>query len=365
MNLFTTGISKKSIELVLETLLSTNVSAGKLAEKFEKELEKNLLLNNLLTVNSGTSALHLGLEMMELKPGDEVILSPQTFIASGLSILMTGAIPVFVDIDYYTGNISVDAINNKITSRTKAIMPVHWAGYPCDLDEINKIAKINNLYVIEDAAHSLGAKYKGEPIGSISDFTAFSFQAIKHLTTGDGGALVCKNHTHYKEAKKMRWFGIDRDNDLPSDLGERVYDLKRIGYKYHLNDFSAALGLGNLLDFNTRITRIREIANIYNNNLSNIPGLNLLHYKNDRESAYWLYTILVDKRQDFIRKMKENNIPVSVIHQRIDRHSIFGGVTNGLVNQEKFDLNQISIPIHADLKNEEIDKIIQVIKAGW
>ena len=365
MNLFTTGISKKSIQLVLETLNTTNVSAGKMAEKFEKGIEAYLNIKNVITVNSGTSALHLGLEMMKLKKGDEVILPAQTFIASGLAILMAGAKPIFADIDYKTGNISLESVKSKITKNTKAIMVVHWAGYPCDLDEINKIAKKHNLFVIEDAAHAFGAKYKNKFIGEVSDFTAFSFQAIKHLTTSDGGALVCKNNLDYIEAKKMRWFGIDREKDLPSELGERVYDLKRIGYKYHLNDLSAALGLGNLSVFEARIKRIRKIASIYNTNLKNINGLELLNYKKDRQSAYWLFTVLVQNRDHFIKKMKQNKIPVSVIHQRIDRYSVFGGIKKGLFNQEKFDQNQISIPIHADLTNDEVHKVIEIIKTGW
>jgi perosamine synthetase len=365
MNFFTTNVSSKSIQNVVECLKSTNISAGNFAEKFEFEIKKLLDIKNVLTVNSGTSALHLGLEMMGLSPGDEVILPPQTFIASGLAILMSGAKPVFADIDYATGNISTNSIISKITSKTKAIMPVHWAGYPCDLDEINKIAKKFNLFVIEDATHAFGALYKNKYIGAISDFTAFSFQAIKTITTADGGALVCKDLLHYNEAKKMRWFGIDRENDHPSELGERVYDLKRIGYKYHLNDFSAALGLGNLTEFNNRINRVREIALKYNQNLQNINGLSLLKYKNDRLSSYWLYTVLVENRSDFIKKMKEKKIPVSVVHQRIDKYSVFGGINKNLTNQEKFDNMQIAIPIHADLSNEEINTIIETIKKGW
>ena len=365
MNLFSTEISTYAIERVGEVLKSTFVSAGEVAIEFEKELSDTLGLVNPVSVNSGTSALHLGLEVAGVGPGDEVILPAQTFVASGLSILMTGAAPVFADIQYETGNIDPESIKEKITENTKAIMPVHWAGYPCDMDEINQIAKENNLVVIEDAAHALGATYKGKPIGSISDFTAFSFQAIKHLTTGDGGALCCLNKLQYEEAKKRRWFGIDRENSKPSILGERVFDIEKVGFKYHLNDLAAAVGLGNLEEFPKRLKKIREIASIYREELSNVPGMELLDYKNDRESAFWLFTVLVENRMDFIRKMNAAGIPVSVVHQRIDRFSVFNGPLPGLKNQERFNERQIAIPIHSALSDDEIQRVVNSVKVGW
>ena len=365
MDFFTTHISKRAKDNINKVLETTFVSAGKIAEQFEIALSEKLGLVNPVTVNSGTSALHLALVVAVIKEGDEVILSPQTFIASGLSILMIGAKPVFADIQYETGNIDPESIKEKITDKTKAIMPVHWGGYPCDMDEINQIAKEHNLIVIEDAAHALGATYKGKPIGSISDFTCFSFQAIKHLTTGDGGALCCLNEKHYKEAKNKRWFGIDRDNSKSSILGEREYDIKELGFKYHMNDLAAALGLANLEDINMVLKRRREIAKIYREELKNVPRLQLLNYKNDRGSAYWLFTILVENRIDFIKKLKQMGIPASVVHLRIDKNSIFGGITPGLINQEKFNEKQVSIPVHSDLSDDDIDFVIKTINEGW
>ena len=365
MDFFITHISDNAKKRVSEVLNSTFISAGKVAEQFENALNKKLGLVNPVTVNSGTSALHLALAVAGIKAGDEVILSPQTFVASGLSILMTGAKPVFADIQYETGNIDPKSIEDKITEKTKAIMPVHWGGYPCDMDEINEIARKHDLIVIEDAAHAIGATYKGKPVGSISDFTCFSFQAIKHLTTGDGGALCCLNNNHNNDAKNKRWFGIDRKNSKLSILGEREYDIKELGFKYHMNDLAAAIGLANLEDIGMILKRRREIAKIYRDELSNVPGLKLLDYQDDRESSYWLFTILVEHREDFIRKLKVNNIPSSVVHLRIDKNSIFGGITPGLKNQEKFNEKQISIPVHSDLKDDEVKLIVDTIKKGW
>ena len=156
-----------------------------------------------VAVNSGTSALHLASAVADVGPGDEVILPPQTFVASAATILMCGAKPVFADIQPYTGNLDPQSLRVHITPRTKAVMPVHWGGYPCDMDEINAIAREHDLAVVEDAAHALGATYKGKPVGSLSRFTAFSFQAIKHLTTGDGGALCCLEESDYWAARRQ------------------------------------------------------------------------------------------------------------------------------------------------------------------
>jgi len=365
MNFFYTHISKKAHARVKEVLTTSFISAGKLSDEFENELAAKLGMVNPICLNSGTSALHLGLEVAGIGCDDEVILPPQTFIASGLSILMAGAKPVFADIQYETGNIDPKSIEKKITEKTKAIMPVHWAGYPCDMDEISKIAKIHNLIVIEDAAHALGAVYKEKSIGSVSDYTCFSFQAIKHLTTGDGGALCCLNKEKYIEAKNRSWFGIDRENSKPSILGEREYELTTLGFKFHLNDYAAALGIANLEDISYILGRRREIAEIYRSELINIPGLRLLDYQNDRESAYWLFTILVENRIEFIKKLLSRKIPSSVVHLGIDKYSIFGGHNPGLLNQVKFDEHQVSIPVHSDLSDEDVDLIIHTIKEGW
>lgn len=365
MNFFHTQISQKSFKHVKKVLQSTFVSEGDVVKEFEDQLGNKLGLLNPVAVNSGTSALHLALALADVGPGDEVILPAQTFVATGLVILMQGATPIFADIQYETGNIDPASIEEKITEKTKVIIPVHWAGYPCDIDEINQIAKEHHLVVIEDAAHALGAIYKGKPIGSISDFTAFSFQAIKHMTTGDGGALCCLNENDCKEARKRRWFGIDRENSKPSILGEREFDISQVGYKYHMNNVAAAIGLGNMEEFPEQLKRRREIAKIYRSELKDAPGLQLLNYKDDRVCAYWLFTILIEKRLDFIKKLKEYGVPTSVVHMGIDRFSVFGGLHRDLKNQIRFNEHQISIPIHGGLTDNEIEQVLGSVKAGW
>jgi perosamine synthetase len=365
MNFFNTYISPAAIERAASVLKSGWVSEGCMVKKFETELSEKIGLLYPVAVNSGTSALHLALVLSGIEPGDEVILPAQTFVATGLVILMQGAKPVFADINPTTGNISPVSIREKITEHTKAIMPVHWGGYPCDMDEINALGQEYGLTVIEDAAHAFGATYRGRPIGSLSRFTAFSFQAIKHLTTGDGGALCCSRKEDAEAAFVKRWFGIDRVNSNPSLLGEREYDIKSIGYKYHMNDIAAAVGLGNLQDFSKNLARRQEIGAYYREQLSNVAGLELLRHDADRTNAYWLFTILVESREDFIRKLASRGIPTSVVHLRIDGNSVFGGEKAYLPGQQSFNRKQISVPLHNALSDEDIDTVVCAIREGW
>jgi perosamine synthetase len=364
MEFFSTTISDNSINMVNETLISTMVSAGKKAELFEKKLNQKYGYPNPISLNSGTVTMKLALIASNIGEGDEVILPAQTFIATGHVILQCGAKPVFADINL-DGNISVESIKEKITEKTKAIIPVHWGGYPCDMDEINDLAKKYNLIVIEDAAHALGAKYKGKNIGTLSDFTSFSFQAIKHLTTGDGGLLTCKKEEDAKLIKRLSWFDIDRENSKTSILGEREYDATNIGFKYHMNDLAATIGLGNLTIIDNKLDYIKKIAKIYKSELSNVKGLKLLNYKSDRESSYWLFPVFVEDRIEFIKKLKSENIPTSVVHLGIDKNTVFGGKNFDLINQRYFDENQIHIPINDKIFEEDIQKIVKVIKSGW
>lgn len=354
--------AKKNIGRVLDF---TFLSEGNFVKQFEEDLSVKLGLINPVAVNSGTSALHLAVILAGIRAGDEVIMPAQTFIASAMAVLYEKGKPVFADIQYETGNIDPKSVIKKITQKTRAIMVVHWGGYPVDLDEIHEIAREHKLVVIEDAAHALGAIYKSKPVGSISDFTCFSFQAIKHLTTGDGGAVCCLKKEDAKSAFTKRWFGIDRENSKPSQLGERIFDISSVGYKYHMNDYSAALGLANLRNFKTRLSKRKQIAQKYRRDLLKIGGIKLFEDKADREGSCWLFGMHVERRDNFIEAMKSRGISVSVVHQRVDKNSIFGRVKKDLINQARFDESKIHIPIHDALPYKDVDYIINSIKKGW
>ncbi|MCC6133299.1 MAG: DegT/DnrJ/EryC1/StrS family aminotransferase [Acidobacteria bacterium] len=365
ISFYATDIGPEVRKRVSQILRSGWLSEGRVAREFESALASNLGLARPVSVNSGTSALHLALAVLGVGPGDEVILPAQTFVATGLSILMQRATPVFADINPATGNADPDSIRARLSDRTRAIMVVHWAGYPCDMEEISAVANERGIPVIEDAAHALGASYHDRPIGTWSRFTAFSFQAIKQLTTGDGGVLCCPNPEDEREARALRWFGIDRERDLPSHLGERAYRLEKLGFKYHMNDLAAAVGLGNLARFSETLERRKDITARYRKELAGIPGLTLLEEKQDRKSANWLFTIRVEKRDAFIDAMASRKVPTSVVHQRIDRNPIFGGPFAELAGQSEFDQTQISIPLHAQLSERQVSTVIRSIRAGW
>ena len=365
MDFFHTSISHEAVERATEVLRTGWISEGRMVKEFEAGLGAHLGLAHPVAVNSGTAALHLALAVAGVGPGDEVILPAQTFVATGLAVLMQGATPVFADIAPDTGNLSPDGIQKKLTPRTRAIMPVHWAGYPCDLDEINALAAAHGCAVIEDAAHALGATYRGRAIGAISRFTAFSFQAIKHLTTGDGGALCATDEEDVRRALVRRWFGIDRANSKPSILGEREYDIDAVGFKYHMNDLAASVGLGNLDDFPKRLARRQQLGALYRDHFAKTPGLQLLRCDEDRTHAYWLFTVLVERREDFIRKLAERGIPASVVHLRIDHNSVFGGLRNDLPHQAWFNARQVSLPVHEGLTDDDVETILSTVTAGW
>lgn len=356
INLFNVKVSPKAIEYVNQVLTSTFLNEGEWVDKFETELS-NLGLVNPLTVNSCTSALHLALECIGVKDG-EVIIPAQTFVATGTAVLQAGATPVFTDIDL-SGNTSAQHIQKKITDKTKAVIVVHWGGTPVDLDPIIALCKERNISLIEDAAHALGATYKGRVIGSISEFTCFSFQSIKFVTTGDGGAL-CSNIP--ETVRKRRWFGYDKKALIRLPEGDRGNLIDVPGFKYHMNNIQGALGYGNILDIRERLKKRRDNAARYIKELK-MDGINLLVPKYECEPSYWIFTMLVRDRSSFIAKLKANGIAASVLDRRIDKNPIFN--MEKLINQEEFDNYQVSIPVHDDLTESEMDHVITTIKAGW
>jgi perosamine synthetase len=363
--MFATFVHPTAQQLVSTVLANGFLSEGRLVKEFEARLAAELGMVHPAALNSGTSALHLALEVAGVGRGDEVIMAPQTFVASATTVVQAGARPVFADIEYGTGNLDPADVEHRIGPRTKAIMAVHWAGYPCDMAAIQAIADRHGLVVIEDAAHALGATYRGRAIGALSDYTCFSFQAIKHLTTGDGGALCARSPEKAQAIRRRRWFGIDREATAVSEEGERDYDLVEAGYKYHMSDYAAALGLANLEGLSQRLAARRGWAHRYRAGLQQVPGLTHFEHRADRESAHWLFGVHVENRLAFIRALKARGVAASVVHRGIDRNTLFGGCQPSLLQQRRFDETQIHIPMHDALTDEQVDYIIDAIRLGW
>lgn len=362
IDFFNTYVSPEAGRQVGDVLSSAMLSEGRITEQFEQEMCRSFGFKQFVALNSGTSALHLALDLLDVGKGDEVIIPAQTFIATGLAVLYCNATPVFADINFEDGNLNTESVRSKITPRTKAIISVHWGGYPCDMDGLKDLANSTGIRLVDDAAHALGATYKGAPIGTIADITCFSFQAIKHLTTGDGGAVTMNDPALYEKALRKKWFGIDRKNSTVSELGERRYDLMETGYKYHMNNYAAALGLANLKGYHERLKKRKELAGIYRQGLSGLKQIRLFREEADRQSAYWLFGFHTEDRIGLIRKLKEQGIPASVVHQRIDKYSIFGGVDHGLLNTERFDASQLHIPIHDAISPGQAAHVVEAIR---
>lgn len=363
--MFRTFVSKNAIQRVVRTLQSGWIGEGPVVQELEQSIMTLVGCPFAIAVNSCTSALHLAIVVSGVGSGDEVITTAQTMMATSHAIIMQGAKPVFADVQYLTGNIDPNDIEHRITDKTKAILIVHWAGYPCDLNEIHTIAGKYDIPVIEDAAHAIGASYKGKSIGSISPFTCFSLQATKHVTSGDGGILCMLNENSYNQARRRRWFGIDRQNRKPSELGEPEWNVKELGYKYQMNDIAASIAVENLKMIDTIFNRRTEVAKRYRAALASISGITLLENKDDRVSANWIFTMHVERRLDFARMMHSKGVDVSVVHLRIDRNDIFGGEGKDLPILDKFTQTHISLPMHNLLTDKEIEYIIKCIKEGW
>ncbi len=231
------------------------------------------------------------------------------------------------------------------------------------MDELSAIAKQYNIPIIEDSAHALGATYKGKHIGDISDFSTFSFQAIKHITTGDGGMLTLKNKDLVEKTKRIRWFGIDRS---AKQMGKWENDIYEVGYKYQMTDIAAAMGLAGLHEFDMMLLLRRFLLEQYEQKLANIPGIKVLGTGyTDRVSAAWMCTVEVERRVDFMKKLREYKIETGQVHYRNDRYTIFGGRRNDLPNMDAIEDKYMVLPLHTKMTEEDVDYIAKVIKSGW
>lgn len=363
ITMFWPHVSERVAPAIAETLKTRWVGHGPKVEAAELKFSETFNIPYVVTVNSCTSALHLALILAGVDNGDEVVTTPMTCAATNMPILYRKAKVVFADIQPNTLNIDPKDIEKRITEKTKAIMAVHWGGYPCDMDEIMAIAKRYKIAVIEDAAHALGASYKGRNIGTIGDYTCFSFQAIKQITTGDGGILTVKDEKISKRAKLLRWYGIDRG--FKSDTYWK-YLIKEIGYKYSMNDIAAAMLIVQLDDLSKVLKRREDIAERYREELAEAPGLTLFENRSDRQSGNWLFTVRVKNRDAFQNKLNNYGIESSTVHIRCDISPIFGGRRQkDLPAMDEAESEYISIPLHCKLTDDNVGKIINVIKSGW
>ena len=362
--LFYPYIPKKSVQIIKKTLSTRWIGQGPMVEKFEKKFSEMFLNGQeCVSTGSGTDALHLAYLLAGIKKNDEVIVPVFTCTATNIPLLYLGAKIKFADVDPTTMNISVESIKKIISNKTKALVCVHYGGIPCEMGEIRKLAKKYNVKVIEDAAQAIGAEYKNQKVGTISDFTTFSFQAIKHITTGDGGMLCIKNKKLIDKAKRMRWFGIDRKK---KQLGIWKNDVKEVGYKYQLTDLGASIGYQGLIDFKKVLSHRVKIYKIYLKNLSKNSNITCVHdYDKDKKTAAWLFTILVKKKNYLQKKLREHQIETNQVHFRNDKYSIFKKFAKNKIfkNMDKIENQYLVLPVHTKVKIKDAQYICELINS--
>jgi dTDP-4-amino-4,6-dideoxygalactose transaminase len=342
-----------------QVLYSGYVAQGEIVEQFERKFEEYIGGGHTLSLNSGTAALHIALILAGVSENDEVISTAMTAEPTNVAIKMVGAKIRWADVDYETGNISADSIEKAISSKTKAIIVVDYAGTPVDVKRIQEISKKYNIPVIEDAAHAVGTTYNGIKTGNHFPFTVFSFQAIKHLTTIDGGALQILDRDLYEKGKLIRWFGLDKK------LTRLENDIKFQGYKYHMNNVNAAIGLVQMETIEELVQKYITIGKYLDKNLIDTPGIEIVKQYANSESSYWLYTLKVDRRIDFIEMMSENGFMASEIHKRNDCHTYLNDYPTVMPNLDRFYSRLVHIPCGWWVTTEDCDKMIKLIKKGW
>lgn len=349
---------------VQETLGTRWIGQGPKVDRFEQRFGDKFGAGRVaVAVGSGTDALHLSYILAGIKPGDEVIAPVFTCTATNIPLLYEKATIRFADVQPGTLNIDPVHVKRLVSEKTKAIVCVHYGGLPCDMAELGAIAAERGIPVIEDAAHALGATYQGKGIGTISEFTMFSFQAIKHITTGDGGMLILQDDDLKEKAHRIRWFGIDR---TAKQMGHWENDIREIGYKYQMNDIAAAMGLAALDEFDQILTLRRQLFGKYSDGLKGVSGIKFVGDGfTDREHAAWLCTVIAENRYELQRKLRENKIESNQVHYRNDRYTVFGGRRHDLPNMDAVEDRYLVLPLHTKMNTGHVEKVCEVIRSGW
>ena len=361
---WSTFIPEEAITEVAKTLRSGWVNTGKKEKELRKKAMRKWNFPYCVAVNSGTSALRASLAVLGVGLGDEVVSTPFTFIATNTAILEQGATPVFADIKYEDLNIDPKSIEKKITSKTKAIMVVHYGGNSCDMDRIGEIGRKYSLPIIEDAAHAMGSKYKGEYIGAKGDIICFSLQVVKIINSGDGGLISTPNDKYYEKLKRIVWYGIDRDEKKTSLLDPLPSGFRgdTLGFKYNMNDITATLACVGIDHYEEAAKKRRIIGERYRRELTGLSKIKLMKYYDDRKPNYQIFPIHVENRVRFAQYLRKHKIMVNINNRRNDIYPMFGGFRKDLVITAAADKDVVLLPIHADLKEKQVSYIIKKVK---
>lgn len=352
IDLFYPFVPDEAIGEVTETLKSRWIGQSHKVEAFEKRFGELFNLKYPVALNSGTASLETAYELIGLKEGDEVITTPFTCTATNIPLVRRGVRIVWADILPSTLNIDPVDVRNKMTSRTKAVVQVHVGGIGADVGNLG-------VPVVSDACQALGI-FTG-------DYTCCSFQAIKHITTGDGGMIVLNNPREYRRAKLMRWFGIDREVKEKNNwqcYKERkmIFDIEIPGFKFHMNDIAAGMGIAGLCYYDKIIAHRKKLFELYKKELEGVPDVTVI---DGEPNTYWLLTVLVNGRDDFSKMMFDKGVDVNIVHMRNDIYKIFGGKRQDLPVMDFMEDKYICLPLNMKVTEENVHYICNLIKRGW
>lgn len=364
-------INETDINAVIEVLKSDYLTTGPAVQKFEESIASYVGSKYAISFSNGTAALHGACFAAGIGEGDEVITTPMTFAASANCVLYQGGKPVFADIDSDTYNIDPMKIEEKINKNTKAIIPVDFTGQPVAIDKINEIAKENNLVVIEDAAHALGATYKGRKVGSLSDMTMFSFHPVKHITSGEGGVITTNNKEYYEKLLQFRSHGITRDPEkLTKNEGPWYYEMQSLGYNYRMTDIQAALGRNQLKRIDKFVDKRKEYVATYNEAFKGLSEIVLPYQESISSSSWHLYIIslnleqLTGDRRAIFEALQKENIGVNVHYipvHLLPYYQELGYEIGICPNAEKLYEKIITLPLFPKMTKEDVDDVINAV----
>lgn len=367
--LFRPDLGKEELKNLAQVFKTGWVGAGPKTQELEKRFAKSVGVKHAIGVTSCTAALHIAAQALGIKKGDEVIVPATTVISTPYAAIYNGATPIFADIEEDTLCLDPIDFEKKITSKTKAVIPVHLGGHSCDMDKIMKIARKYKLYVIEDCANAQGAKYKGQSVGSFGNIGCFSFEAKKNMTTGDGGMLTTNSFQLAEKLRALRWYGSRNDTWKRFSGNNKYswrYDVSELGWKYNMNDIVAAIGLAQFKKLPLALAKKDRIRAQYNKALKGIPWLETPKDRLYTHSGYWLYVVRIKNglRDKFIKYMAQKGITTGVHFPPVYRHSYFkkSGITAFCPVAERVGKEIVSLPFFGTMRPSELSYVARTTR---